>query len=192
MTLQRNLMLGLLACCSGACAITSPYWGYEPESTSAPIPFQAWTVDKAHPIQLECAQETNAHGAPAKGDASYIHVTDLAFSGAGSMDPSGYQVFSAAALMALPKVCWRYFPEYDHWQTTLRMTQMIQDEKRIYSSFDQAGLECLGRENGKAHSWFGFRDKCEMRDLSGNQKMPHIVLRIKGYAAGAHADTAAL
>src|SRR5688572_26011300 len=115
-------LLLLLAAGQG-CAITSPFWGYVPDSTSDPIPFQAWASSTANPVVLECADDTNAHGWPTDGEASYIHVTNIPVSTSVSLDPSGSSVYSASKTLALPNTCWKYFGDYDFWQANIRLSQ---------------------------------------------------------------------
>lgn len=166
------------------CAVTSPFWGYVPDSTSDPIPFQAWAVNTSNSVVLECADDTSAHGWPTDGEASYIHVANIPVSTSPSLDPSGLAVYSASTSLALPATCWKYFGDYDFWQANLRLSQVNNGSKVIFSSFDAAGLECLGRENGEERSWLGFFDECEKRYLNSDDKIPYIVLRIDGFAAG--------
>jgi hypothetical protein len=164
--------------------VTSPHWDYVPESTAAPIPFQAWAVSNANPVKIECANDTSAHGGPAAGEASYILVANVTPSSTASLDPSGGTVYSASTTQALPAACWKYFSDYDFWQANVRLSQVVDGTKVIFSSFDKPGLECLGKEVGKARSWLGFFDKCEKRYLGSDDKIPYIVLRIDGYAEG--------
>ena len=167
------------------CTISSPHWDYVPDTIATPIPFQAWTTSTANPVVLECANDTSAHGWPTAGEASYVHVTNLSLSSTPSLDPAGSAVYSASANVALPSQCWKYFGDYDFWQANLRIWQNNGSGRSIFTSFDKPGLECLGREVGKARSWLGFFDKCEKRYLGGGDKIPYIVLRIDGYANGA-------
>ena len=182
MLFERSPWLTLLAwiAATGGCVISSPSWDYVPAAKDAPIPFQAWTTYKASPVQLECATDTEAHGYPVNGDASYIHITDLKTADTGSLDASGYMVYSVSGMHVLPSECWKFFGDYGYWQVNLRVVQEIDGEKHYYSSFDNAGLECLGRENSKAKSWFGFIDKCEMRYAGSTDKIPYVVLRVGG------------
>jgi hypothetical protein len=178
------LVVSMSSVFAGGCAISSPHWDYVPESISAPIPFQAWATSSANPVVLECANDTSAHGWPTAGDASYVHVTNLSLSSAPSLDPAGSAVYSASAKVALPAQCWKYFGDYDFWQANVRIWQLNNGSKTMFTSFDEPGLECLGREIGKARSWLGFFDKCEKRYLNSDDKIPYIVLRIDGYANG--------
>ena len=183
MRLSWRLLLGWIVA-TGGCVITSPSWDYVPASKESPIPFQAWTTFNGSPVQLECATDTEAHGSPAHGDASYVHVADLKIADTGSLDASGYMIYSVSGMHVLPSECWKYFGDYGYWQVNFRVVQEIEGEKHYYNSFDSAGLECLGRENSKAGSWFGFMDKCEMRYAGKPEKIPYVVLRITG-ASGA-------
>jgi hypothetical protein len=91
----------------------------------------------------------------------------------------------------MPSDCWDYFGDYDFWQLNVRVWQVQPattgggTTKRIFSSFDSAGLECLGSHNGAAASFYGFVGQgCEMTYLGEDTQIPYIVLRIDGYANG--------
>lgn len=186
----------VLAIVLSGCAVTSPYWGYVPASTSAPIPFQAWTPKNDAPVVVECATSTTAHGNPTDGEASYIVAANIAVSASKSLDGAGGALYSASASVILPSSCWDYFGDYDFWQANVRVSQTTNwsdgTHKVIFSSYDKPGLECLGRETGKRASWSGaVGHDCEMTYLGESTKIPYIVLRIDGYAAGASAATGA-
>lgn len=183
-------LVGMLAAMAlSGCVVTSPYWDYVPASTSAPIPFQAWTTSNAAPVIVECATATTGHGNPADGEASYIVAASMPVSASASLDAQGVGMYSASANVALPSDCWDYFGSYDFWQANVRISQTAawsgEVRKVVFSSFDLTGLECLGRENGKRASWFGFLNQgCEKNFLGTSTKIPYIVMRIDGFAAG--------
>lgn len=189
---SRPLVGGALLCafCAGGCAVTSPHWGYVPASTEAPIPVQAWTAHTGAPVVVECATDTTAHGSPYPDESAYIVAASLPVSGAENLDAEGAAMHTASGMVSFPSDCWEYFGSYDFWQLNLRVSQIQPASeggttKRIFSSFDVAGLECLGRENGAAASWFGFLGKgCEKTYLGQTNQIPYIVLRIEGHAAG--------
>ncbi len=179
--IQRSasqLLMAAIVFVASGCVVTSPHWDYEPASTSAAIPFQAWATSNSSAVLVECADDTSAHGWPSDGEASYIFAANLWPSSSASLDPGGSPVYSASGKHALPSTCWKRFNDYGFWQANLRLSQVIDGEKRIFSSFDKPGLECLGREVGKARQWFGFLNKCEKRYLGSTDMIPYIVLRI--------------
>ncbi|MFM2419252.1 MAG: hypothetical protein RL385_3975 [Pseudomonadota bacterium] len=164
----------------GSCAITSPYWGYVPASTSAPIPFQTWGFNTGTRY-VECANDTGGHGNPAAGEASYIPVTTLYPTTQPSLDSQGGAIYSASKSVPLPSVCWKYFDYGEgYYQANVRVVTLDSAGKKSpLSSFDLAGLECLGRETGRAASWSAYLNKgCEMKYLGTTEQIPYIVLRI--------------
>jgi hypothetical protein len=151
---------------------------------------QVWTPYTSPSIVVECATATTAHGSPDPDESAYVVATNLTVSSADHFDSSGQTMHSAAAMVTFPSRCWNYFGDYDFWQINLRVSQIVPDgyggtTKRIFSSFDNAGIACLGREVGAAGNWLGFVGKnCEMTYLGSSDLVPYIVLRINGYSAG--------
>jgi hypothetical protein len=173
-----------------ACAVTSPYWGYVPASTEAAIPVQAWTSSTTNPVVVECATATNAHGSPDPGESAYIVAANLPVAAGDILDSEANVMHSASGSVTMPSQCWDYFGDYDFWQLNLRVSQVQPapgggTTKRIFSSFDSAGLDCLGSTNGAAASFYGFVGQgCEMTYLGEDEQIPYIVLRITGYENG--------
>jgi hypothetical protein len=181
----------LAAAALEACAVTSPHWGYVPDSTAAPIPVQAWTAHTTNPVVVECATATNAHGSPDPGESAYIVAASLPVATANILDSEGNVMHSASGSVTMPSQCWDYFGDYDFWQLNLRVSQIQPASsgggttKRIFSSFDTEGLECLGSTNGAAASFYGFVGQgCEKTYLGEDTQIPYIVLRITGYENG--------
>lgn len=173
-----------------ACTVVSPYWGYVPDSTSAPIPFTAYTPQTTSPVVVECATDTTAHGSPTNGEASYTLAASISVSTYAQRDTTGATMNVASQNVTLPASCWKYFGDYDFWQANVRVSQVQTaptggTTKRIFTNHDLAGLTCLGRENGAAGTWLGFVGKgCEHKFLGSENVTPYIVMRIEGYAEG--------
>lgn len=173
-----------------ACAATSPHWGYVPASTEAAIPVQAWTSHTTNPVVVECATATSAHGSPSPGESAYIVAANVPVAAANVLDSEGNVLHSASASVTMPSQCWDYFGDYDFWQLNLRVSQIQPapgggTTKRIFSSFDTVGLECLGSTIGAAASFYGFVGQgCEKTYLGEDEQIPYIVLRITGYENG--------
>jgi hypothetical protein len=173
-----------------ACAVTSPHWGYVPASTEAAIPVQAWTSYTTNPVVVECASATNAHGSPSPGESAYILAATLPVAAGDILDSEGNVLHSASANVSMPSQCWDYFGDYDFWQLNLRVSQLQPapgggTTKRIFSSFDNVGLDCLGSSIGAASSFYGFVGQgCEKTYLGEEEQIPYIVLRITGYENG--------
>lgn len=190
-----GLVGALLVATASGCSITSPYWGYTPASTSAPIPFQAWNISTS-PLYVECANDTTGHGSPTAGEASYIPAATLSTSTLPSLDSLGQAIYSASKNVTLPAVCWKfhsYSPSF--WQANVRVvTKNADGSKSALQNFDLQGLECLGRENGRVARWNGHVGKnCEHRFSNTNQPTPYIVLRIYGsYERGLRGPSSAL
>lgn len=183
--------LVLVAGALPGCAVTSPHWGYVPDSTEAAIPVQAWTAHTGSPVVVECATATTAHGSPSPGESAYVVAANLPVASADIRDSQGNVLHSASANVTIPSSCWDYFGDYDFWQLNLRVSQLQPNTtgggttKRIFSSFDVDGLECLGRENGAAASFHGFVGQgCEKTYLGESTQIPYIVLRIEGHENG--------
>jgi hypothetical protein len=181
-----------------SCAVTSPYWGYVPASTTAAIPVQAWTPYTNAPIVVECAQATNAHGGPSPDESAYIVAATIPVSTTANLDSEGTAMYTAAANVTFPSACWDYFGSYDFWQINLRITQVQPNAlgsgttKKVFASFDLDGLSCLGSTNGAAGAWYGFVNQgCEKTYLGSDDAIPYIVLRIDGYNNGLNARAAA-
>lgn len=188
-------LLATLGIGASACAVTSPYWGYVPESTSATIPVQAWTPYTSEPVVVECAKATNAHGGPSPDESAYIVAATIPVNGTANLDSEGGAMYTAAANVSIPSDCWDYFGSYDFWQLNLRITQVQPNPigggtiKKVFSSFDLNGLSCLGSANGSAGSWYGFLNQgCEKTYLGESEQIPYIVLRINGYSNGLSAS----
>ena len=191
-TICQRLFYGLaLAFGLGACSVTSPYWGYEPASTSTAIPFQAFATSTATPVVVECADDTNAHGWPTDGEASYIVAASLPVSTSAMLDSTGGKIYSASGNVVLPSTCWKYFGEWGFWQANIRVSQVVPaigggTTKRIYSSYDLTGLACLGQKTGAGASWFAALGQgCEKTYLDSDEQIPYIVLRFDGDSSGA-------
>ncbi|HTV20300.1 MAG TPA: hypothetical protein VMG12_16560 [Polyangiaceae bacterium] len=185
----------VLAAALPGCAVTSPHWGYVPASTDAAIPVQAWTAYTDNPVVVECATATSAHGSPTPDESAYIVAANLPVSSADIRDSENNVMHSASGNITMPSSCWDYFGDYDFWQINLRISQVQPNTtgggttKRIFSSFDLDGLECLGRENGAAASFYGFVGRgCEKTYLGESTQIPYIVLRIDGYENGLARD----
>ena len=173
------------------CLITSPFWGYRPSSTTAPIPFQVWTYYNSHPLRVQCATSIEGDGTLSGGVVSYINVGTIPISNRPSLDGEGTPMYSAASNITLREECWHHFTGHGGYSlANIRVTQLQPafsggggggTTTVIFDSFDKIGLECLGREVGKAQSWFGYFNKgCEKRLGSGTSapKAPYIVLQV--------------
>lgn len=60
--------------------------------------------------------------------------------------------------MVLPANCWRHDPANNIWYSALRATRVDSPNDK-FQTVDILGLECVGRENGKAASWVKWLSK---------------------------------
>jgi hypothetical protein len=147
------------------CLLTSPYWNQEFEDHTDAISLQAFTTDKSVKVKFECAKAFHGGLYPSAGTASWVLVANVTPQSQALLDPIGGRVYGAGKHTALPSACWRFDPGNSLWYAAVRATQnspVLGTEQNYFHTFDKAGLECLGEENGKAASWFGwFGDNCE-------------------------------
>jgi hypothetical protein len=187
--LTRVLPVGLVALALGGCVFESPYWAQTFDSTGSQIPIQTWTTDKTRNVKIECSKAYHGGLQPPFGPEEWHLVTNLTPSVNPSYDTAGAAIYSAGTKIALPSVCWHADGAYSppKHMTALRATQLTASGgTTVYRVFDLAGLECLGRENGKGGSWFSWLSKhCAKTYSDGSTPIPWV--RVIANAAGASA-----
>jgi hypothetical protein len=143
----------------------SPYWNQEFEDHTEAIPLQAFTSNKTAAVKFECAKAFHGGLYPSSGTATWIVVANVNPQSQALLDPSGNKVYGAGKSKTLPGSCWRLDPGNSLWYSAVRATQnttVIGTSQKYFHTFDKAGLECLGTENGKARSWFAwFGQSCQ-------------------------------
>ncbi len=155
------------------CLLTSPYWNQEFSSHTNQIPLQAWTTDTSHSVTFECSPAYHGGLYPYWGP-TWSTVTTVSPDLPGVLDSAGSRVYSAAYKGVLPESCWRQDPGNNIWYAAIRAVQ----DGDEFSTFDKVGLECLGRENGKAASWFGWiGDGCTKTYSNSNNNIPYVIFR---------------
>lgn len=155
------------------CLLTSPYWNQEFSSHTAQIPLQAWTTDSSEDITFECSPAYHGGLYPYWGPV-WSEVITITPELPGALDPAGSRIYSAAYKNVLPSNCWRRDPANNIWYAAIRAVQ----DGDEYSTFDKVGLECLGRENGKAASWFGWLSKsCTKTYSNSSNNIPFVIFR---------------
>ncbi len=166
------------------CLLTSPYHGQEFASKTSNIPVQAWTVKKTEPVKLECTQSSRFGPAPLGGTIDWQLLNNLPVETNGVVDSFTTRVNSANITRVLPDSCWQTVETSSgtrHY-TALRVTQAnYQGEADyVYQGFTNSGLECLGREIGKAASWVGWIGKECVRTYSNSSAhVPYVVIVAK-------------
>lgn len=103
----------------------------------------------------------------------------------GVLDPKGAKIYSVGAEIVLPANCWH--KEGDVYFSAIRMTQVQplflgsagETTEVNFSVFDNDGLECLDRWNGKKTSWYGhFNKKCTKK-YSNAGNIPYVIFTAK-------------
>lgn len=140
------------------CLLTSPYWNQEFSDHTAAVPLQAWTTDKTKTVKFECAKAFHGGLYPSAGAATWITIDNINPQQNGLRDSYKALVYGAGKTSALPSGCWRQDPGNSIYYAAVRASHMG-SSKVEYHTFTKTGLECLGRENGKAASWFGWLNK---------------------------------
>lgn len=174
-------VLMLIPTLSG-CLLTSPFWNQEFASHTEAIPMQAFSTSTANPVKFECAQAAHFGLYPSADTASWTTVANVAPNTSGSYDPQGNRIYSAGIKTALPASCWRQDPANSIWYAAIRATQLTTSGGTTqYQTFFKSGLECLGREIGKATSWVGWINKNCVATYSGSTtSIPYVIV----YSAG--------
>lgn len=144
------------------CLLTSPYWNQEFDDHTKPIPLQAFTTDKTTAVRFECAPAYHGGLYPSPATANWVLVSNVNPQSQALRDPTGGTVYGAGKKSTLPAACWRFDPANSIWYAAVRATQntpVIDTKQNYFYTFNNTGLECVGRENGKAASWFGWFSK---------------------------------
>jgi hypothetical protein len=139
------------------CLMTTPYWNQEFADHTKAVPFQAFTTNKSIQVKFECAKAFHGGLYPDAASATWVLVGNVTPQGQPLLDSDGNSVYGARKSAVLPAACWRFDPANSIWYAAARATQGAGQDP--FFTFDNAGLECLGRENGKAASWFGWIGK---------------------------------
>jgi hypothetical protein len=144
------------------CLLTSPYWNQEFDDHTEAISLQAFTGNKNVAVKFQCAKAYHGGLYPSAATASWVQVANITPQSQGLLDPSNNRVFGAGTYKALPATCWRFDSANSSWYAAVRATQnttVLGTTQKYFHTFDKAGLECLGRETGKAANWIGWNGK---------------------------------
>lgn len=170
--MKKFKLIGLTAGAAlllNGCLLTSPHWNQEFDDHTDAIPMQAFTTNKSVPVKFQCAQAGHGGLYPSPATASWVHVATVNPQSQPLRDSNNGRIYGASKYKTLPSACWRQDPANSVWYAALRATQnttVLGTDQEYFHTFTKSGLECLGRENGKAASWFAwFSQDCE----SGNQ-----------------------
>ncbi len=172
-TSLKLFAVGAVMLSLSGCLLTSPYWNQEFTSHTNQIPLQAWTTKSGDAVTFECAQAYHGGLYPYWGP-TWNTVTTVNPDLPGALDNQGSRIYSVSYKGVLPASCWRQDPANGVWYSAIRAVQ----DGSEYNTFDLTGLECLGRENGKAASWFGWiGDGCTKTYSNSNNNIPYVIFR---------------
>lgn len=176
----RLIQFGMLMLIPGlsGCLLTSPFWNQQLSSHTSAVPLQAFTTSASQTVTFQCAQAAHFGLYPSADSATWVNVANVAPSAQGSYDPLGTRIYSAGLSTALPASCWRQDPANSIWYAAIRATQPTTSGSTThYQTFTKAGLECLGREIGKATSWVGWLNKNCVATYSGSSTaIPYVIV----------------
>jgi hypothetical protein len=144
------------------CLLTSPYWNQEFDDHTKAISLQAFTTNKTVAVKFECAKAYHGGLYPSTATATWVLVANVNPQGQALLDPTSGKVHGAGKYTTLPASCWRFDPGNSLWYAAVRATQnaaVMNTNQKYFYTFNKTGLECVGRENGKAASWFGWYGK---------------------------------
>lgn len=153
--------------------VTAPFHNQTFDSVQDPVPFQAWTPNSRDSVRVECATRWHANSP----DARWQHVRTLYPDGnEPNYDTFGAALYGVSMRQTLPRSCWEYSRSHNKYHTQLRVTQ----DGRTFHSFDQDGLECLGRENGAKGSITGYIDADCQRQHSNGEDIIYVRIFANG------------
>ncbi|HET8708126.1 MAG TPA: hypothetical protein VFM46_17605 [Pseudomonadales bacterium] len=159
------------------CLLTSPYWNQSFATHTTAIPIQAQVANNSVPVRIECA--TAFHGGlyPAFETPVWNFVTSISPQSTPTYAPNDQPVYGAGVKMVLPESCWHQDDGNGIYYTAIRATQGSGANRVEFKTFDSSGLECLGREVGKAASWFGWMGKgCTARYTGTSTDIPYVII----------------
>ncbi len=167
---------GLLLLSLSGCLLMSPFWNQQFSNHTNVIPLQSFTTDASLPVKFQCAQAAHFGLYPSEPEAVWVTIANVNPTTPGLLDPLSNLVYGAGINTALPASCWRQDPANSVWYAAVRATQGSGASLQEYQTFNKAGLECLGRENGKATSWFGWIGKNCAATYSGSSTTVRYVI----------------
>lgn len=174
----RTTILIATALVLPGCLLSSPYWNQAFDSHTAKIPLQAWVSDKTLTVKFQCAQASHGGLYPFGSPPSWHLIANVAVADTPIYDPAGAAVYTAGLHTALPAQCWRQDPANGVWYAAVRASHPTSDGPDFYRTVDKAGLECAGRENGKAASWYGwYTQGCYKKYSNSNAHIPYAIIR---------------
>lgn len=151
------------------CLLISPFWNQQFANHNNAIPMQTFTMNNSYPVKFECAKAAHFGLYPSADAAVWVSITSAYPSANPAFDPLGASVYTAGINTALPASCWRQDPANSIWYAAIRATQSTSSSGTTqFQTFTKAGLECLGREVGKATSWTGWINKNCAATYSGS------------------------
>lgn len=174
----RSSVIAAATLSLSGCFLSSPYWNQAFDSHTDKIPMQAWATDKNFTVKFQCAQAGHGGLYPFGGTPTWHLVANVAVADTAIFDPSGAMVYTAGLSKTLPSACWRQDPANGIWYAAVRASHPTSDGPYFYYTVDKAGLECAGRENGKAASWYGwYAQTCYKTYSNSSTHVPYVIIR---------------
>lgn len=159
------------------CLLTSPYWNQSFSSHNMAIPIQTQVTNNSAPVKIECANAFHGGTYPPFETPTWNLVTNISPQTTPTYAPNDSPIYGAGVKMVLPESCWHLDEGNNLYYTAIRATQTINGSKTEFKTFDLTGLECLGRENGKIASWFGWIGKgCTKRYSGSSTDIPFVII----------------
>lgn len=174
---SKVVSVSLLLSALSGCLFTSPYWNQSFTTHNTAIPIQAWVTNNSLPVKIECANAFHGGTYPPFETPVWNFVTTISPQTSPSYAPTDGPMYGAGVKMVLPASCWHLDEGNNIYYTALRATQGTGGSQIEFKTFDKTGLECLGRENGKATSWFGWLTKdCTMTYSGSSTSIPFVII----------------
>ncbi len=178
--LRRTLAAATCVPLLSGCLLTSPYWNQVFDNHTDSVPMQAWTTIQGGTVKFECAQAGHG-GLYPFGAPVWQTVANVSAANSPSYDPSGAAVYSAGISQPLPAACWRQDPANSQWYAAVRASHQNNGNTTTYYTLDKVGLACMGEENGKAESWFGWLSAgCYLTYSNSSTPLPYVIIRAPG------------
>ena len=165
---------GVAAVLSLTGCLTSPYWNQKFPNHTSSVPLQAYTENKTTQVKFECAKAFHGGLYPDEASVSWAFVANVSPQTQPLLDSVGNKIYGASKSTTLPAACWRKDAN-QIWYAAVRATQGSGSSLVKFRTFSKTGLECLGREVGKAANWGGWIGKGCTATYSGGTEIRYVI-----------------
>jgi hypothetical protein len=169
------MTLAAAATLLSGCLLDSPYWNQKFKDHTAAIPIQTFTSNKTNPVKIECAPAFHGGLYPSEASATWSLVDNLTVQSQALLDPLGNKVYGAGKMKVLPSNCWQFDPANSIWYAALRASQVNTSSPFKFWTFTKSGLECLGKEVGKATNWFANWVPCTAKYSNSTVEIKYVI-----------------